>query len=224
VEVHARLLPVRTPARPDGIALVLHGGGSREQGVRVSPTQLSVLRMVPVARRVARAGRGRLAVWRLLNSTRGWDAGWTPVDDVGWALDELAQRYGADVPVSLVGHSLGGRAALLSADRAPVRSVVAMAPWVYVDDGVEAPGRRALFVHGDEDRVADLPRARAVAARMARTASVGFVTVTGGKHSMLRRGRVFDALAADFVAETLDVRRATGTLRPVLDGAETLVV
>ena len=36
--------------------LVLHGGASRRAGMMVSPTQLSVLRMIPIARRIARAG------------------------------------------------------------------------------------------------------------------------------------------------------------------------
>ena len=60
-------------ARPRGVVLVLHGGAGRGSR-RVSPAQLSVLRMVPVAGRIARAGTGRLAVYRLLNSHRGWDS------------------------------------------------------------------------------------------------------------------------------------------------------
>ena len=69
----ARLLPTRVPDHPAGVVLVLHGGASRRDQTAVSPTQLSVLRMLPVAARIAHAGRGRLAVFRLLNSTRGWD-------------------------------------------------------------------------------------------------------------------------------------------------------
>jgi alpha-beta hydrolase superfamily lysophospholipase len=106
----ARLVPVRTPATPQGVVVVLHGGASRGESAMVSPAQLSVLRMVPVAHRIARAGRSRLAVHRLLNSHRGWDARTTPVMDVAWALERVAEQH-ADVPVALVGHSLGGRAA-----------------------------------------------------------------------------------------------------------------
>ena len=73
-----RLIDTRVPHRPEGVVLVLHGGANRPGNPMVSPTQLSVIRMVPVARRVARAGRGRLAVLRLLNSVRGWDAERTP--------------------------------------------------------------------------------------------------------------------------------------------------
>src|SRR5689334_24858422 len=114
MELSPKLIEVRVPREPEGVVLVLHGGASRRDRMRVSPTQLSVLRMVPIARRIARAGRGRLAVFRLLNSTRGWDTRHTPVDDARWALEQVRDRLG-DLPVGLVGHSLGGRAALLAA-------------------------------------------------------------------------------------------------------------
>ena len=204
MDVYSRLVPTRTPARPEAVALVLHGGASRGQAMRVSPTQLSVLRMVPIAGRLAQGGRGRLAVFRLLNSARGWDTHTTPVDDVRWALAQVQERYGADVPVGLVGHSLGGRAALLSAAAPQVRAVVALAAWLHPHEAVPAaPGRDVLFVHGDADRIASLSNARAAARRLSSSARVGFVTVREGKHAMLRRHRVFDGLAADWVRATL---------------------
>ena len=55
MELKPRLIEVRVPERPEGVVLVLHGGASRRRRMMVSPTQLSVLRMIPVARRVARA-------------------------------------------------------------------------------------------------------------------------------------------------------------------------
>ena len=72
---------------------------------------------------IARAAEGRLAVLRLLNSKRGWDTHHTPVDDAIWALDEARSRLGG-LPVALVGHSLGGRAALLAGSTPGVRAVV----------------------------------------------------------------------------------------------------
>lgn len=216
----ARLIETRLPRSPQGVALVLHGGASRRDSMMVSPTQLSVLRMIPIARRIARAGRGRLAVFRLLNSTRGWDTRHTPVDDVHWALGRLRERFGEDLPTCLVGHSLGGRTALLSADQPNVRSVVALAPWVYETDGdrLDLSGRRILVVHGDEDRVASIRRAEAVASALRRTTDVGFVRVAGGKHSMLRHHHVFDRLAADFAAATLLRDRPRGPVAQVLGG------
>ena len=215
----ARLLETSVPRDPVGLVLVLHGGGSRGDGVPVSPAQLSVVRMVPVARRVARAGRGRLAVVRLLNSVRGWDADHTPVDDVRWALDRLAGRFGTALPTCLVGHSLGGRAALLAATRPEVRSVVALAPWVYESDGRhDLDGRRVLVVHGTDDRIADPARSRLVARGLARTAQVGFVSVAGGTHSMLRHHGQFDRYAAQFAAATLLGEEPAGPVGEVLAG------
>jgi pimeloyl-ACP methyl ester carboxylesterase len=202
VELTPRLVAVREPASPDGVVLVLHGGASRGGQVRVSPTQLSVVRMIPTAVAVARAGRGRLAVYRLLNSYRGWDVTHTPVEDADRAMAVLADRF-PGVPVGLVGHSLGGRAALLAGDAPAVRSVVALNPWVYPTDSVDLTGRRVLIVHGTEDRIASIEKARAVARSLARSADVDFVEIQGGKHAMLSHGREFDRRAADYTATSL---------------------
>lgn len=220
-----RLITTRLPRTPDAVALVLHGGGAREHGVAVSPAQLSVLRMVPVAGRLARAGHRRLAVFRLLNSTRGWDTHHTPAQDARWALDEIAERLGARLPTALVGHSLGGRAALLAGDAPGVETVVALNPWVLPDDAVDLTGRRVLVVHGTEDRVADPARARTVAETLARTAtSVGLVDVEGGKHAMLHRGREFESLATDFVTATLLGRDVGAPMAGLLEGEQRVSV
>ncbi|GAA4701929.1 alpha/beta hydrolase [Nocardioides conyzicola] len=195
----ARLVTTYAPARPDAVVLVLHGGASRPGSPAVSPAQLSVLRMVPVARRIARAGRGRVAVLRLLNTHRGWDASHTPVDDVAWALAQVRERYG-DVPVGLVGHSLGGRAALLAGALPGVRTVVALNPWVYPTDRADLTGRDVLVVHGTDDRVASPERARVVASAIP---SATFLPVEGGKHAMLRHGSRFERAATDFVLSSL---------------------
>ena len=196
-----KLIEVSVPARPEGAVLVLHGGASRGERMMVSPTQLSVLRMVPIARRIARAGGDRLAVYRLLNSRRGWDAHHTPVRDAQWALDRIADRLGA-LPVCLVGHSLGGRAALLAAARA--RGVVALAPWVYPTDvAPDLNGQRILFVHGADDRIASPGRSATLARALGERVQTAYVRVAGGKHGMLRRHALFDGLAADFALATL---------------------
>lgn len=196
-----RIVDVQSPRTPRGLVVVLHGGASRPDSPAVSPTQLSVLRMIPIAGRIAR-GRRDLAVVRLLNSHRGWDTRRTPVADVDWALDELRRRHGY-LPACLVGHSLGGRAALLAGGRAGVRGVVALNPWVYPDDDVDLSDRKVLIVHGTDDRVALPERARAVARRLARRTDVEFVDVPGGKHAMLRHGATFERAAARFVVAVL---------------------
>ena len=215
----SRLVPVRTPRDPEGVVVVLHGGASRGERTMVSPTQLSVLRMVPVAWRIARAGRSRLAVHRLLNSHRGWDSQTTPVMDLAWALDRVAEQHG-DVPVALVGHSLGGRAALLGGDAPQVRSVVALNPWVLPSDRVDLAGRQVLVVHGTDDRIALPSRSAELARRLGRDASVGYVSVPGARHAMLRHGRTFETYAADFATATLlGTEPRTPAVRAVLEGA-----
>jgi dienelactone hydrolase len=194
-----------------GAVLVLHGGAQRRANMMVSPTQLSVLRMIPVARRIAHTGRGRLAVFRLLNSRRGWDTRQTPVHDAQWALAQIAERLSGRLPVCLVGHSLGGRAALLTAGHPAVQSAVALAPWVYPTDvpaGLD--GRRLLIVHGTQDRIASPGRSAALARALSAHARTAYISVTGGRHAMLRHHSLFDGLAADFARSTLVESLDTG--------------
>lgn len=192
MELAPRLIEVNVPEGAEAAVLILHGGASRRRDMMVSPTQLSVLRMIPIARGLARAGGGRLAVYRLLNSRRGWDTTHTPAHDAQWALEQIGAER-----VCVVGHSLGGRAALLLAPE--VHSVVALNPWVYPDDGRAGAGGRTLIVHGTRDRIASPQRALAVARRM----GAEFVTVEGGKHAMLARRGTFSRLTREWVLDTL---------------------
>ena len=214
-----RLIDVAIPDRPEGVVLVLHGGARRGERMMVSPTQLSVLRMVPIARRIARAGSGRLAVYRLLNSSRGWDTTHTPVQDARWALSRIAERHGAPLATCLVGHSLGGRAALLTATRPEVRGAVALAPWVYPTDvPAGLGGQRILIVHGSRDRIASPERSAALARRLSERTDVAYVTVERGTHAMLARHAVFSGLAAEFVTSTLLGASGNGALARIESG------
>jgi alpha-beta hydrolase superfamily lysophospholipase len=100
--------------RPEAVVLVLHGG--RETSLApVRARQLAVLRMLPFATRIFRSGSGRVAVARLRNVTRGWNATGgqepAPVRDAEWALGRLTERF-PGLPIGLVGHSMGGRTAM----------------------------------------------------------------------------------------------------------------
>lgn len=221
MNVRAELIDTHVPADPSGVVLVLHGGASRRGDMRVSPTQLSVLRMIPVAERIKHGAQDRLAVFRLLNSARGWDTTHTPVRDVEWALGQVRERFNTKLPTCLVGHSLGGRAALLAADQPEVRSAVALAPWVYPSDGqIDLSGRQILIVHGTGDRIARPRNSEAVARGLARTADVGYVRIRGGKHAMLKHGWVFDGLAAKFAIGTLLDEPQDGPVARVLAGEQ----
>ncbi len=212
------------PASPKAVVLVLHGGASHRGVTRVSPTQLSVLRMIPIARGLALHWRRDLAVYRLLNSVRGWDTQHTPVRDATWALDDIEQRLGRRLPTALVGHSLGGRAALLAADHPSVRSVVALAPWVHPHEQARAVDRDVLVVHGSADRVASPANAARLVAALRPRNRAAFVLIRGAKHAMLRSRRTFFRLTRDFIGATLLGRDAGGPVGDVLAGVTTLEV
>lgn len=141
-------------------------------------------------------------MFRLLNSHRGWDAHHTPVDDVSWALARLAEQL-PGLPVGLVGHSLGGRAALLSAYRPEVRSTVALNPYLLPQDRPRLDHGCTLLVQGDEDRISSPTRTTELARRAPESARLAHVSVAGARHAMLRHGRVFERLAAEFTVGAL---------------------
>lgn len=221
----------RGPVR--GVALVLHGGRSAS----VAPTrsrQLSVLRMIPFATALKRAGRkDGLAVARLRFAVRGWNGELrSPVADARWALGQLAERF-PGAPVVVVGHSMGGRTALYVAGYPTVTAVVALAPWVEPGDPVEQlAGRHVLVMHGTRDRMTSARGSNAFAARArAAGADVSYVSVEGERHAMLRRAPVWHRLAAGYAVGVLFGRKASNSdartrtvLTEALAGAGSLVV
>ena len=158
-------------------------------------------------------------MFRLLSSVRGWDTHHTPVRDAWWALDQAAERLGKRLPTCLIGHSLGGRAALLAANRPEVRSAVALAPWVDPnDDPPGLSGRQLLIIHGSDDRIASPERSAALARRLSRQTRVGYITVDGGGHAMLGHHELFDGLATEFASATLLDTPSSGPIARVLAG------
>lgn len=190
---------------PRAIALVLHGGQSKSTGP-VRASQLAVLRMQPFVAALRRAGTGSgLAVARLRYAVRGWNgAAQSPVPDVRWALDRLAARF-PGLPVALVGHSMGGRAAVYAGGHDAVTAVLGLAPWIEPGDPwTQLAGRRVLFAHGDLDRMTSAPESAAFARRLADVAqSVSYISIHRERHAMLRRARVWHQLSAAWVLAVL---------------------
>jgi predicted esterase len=196
---------VRQPGATNvrAVALVLHGG--RETSVApVSPRQLAVLRMVPIARHLASAGKtDGLGVWRLRFRYRGWNSDARPVADVRWAVRQLREQHG-DLPIVLVGHSMGGRAALWAADEPGVVGVVGLAPWVTPNEPYkQVVGRQLLVVHGTRDRTTSAKNSKALvdAVRAESDAGATFIHLRGSGHGMLRRVAIWNDLTADFVLQ-----------------------
>lgn len=196
-------LDVRTPAAggtPDAVVLVLHGGRERSHDP-VAPHQLAVRRMLPFASEIERRVPNA-AVARLRYRKRGWNGdGVDALADVAHALDDLGDRFG-DAPVVLLGHSLGGRAAVHAAGAAGVHGVVALAPWLPDGDPVDQLAGRALaMLHGTRDMTTSAAASARFAARAAAvTADLACVRVPRSGHGMVLRAGLWHRLATDYVA------------------------
>jgi len=197
--------------------LLLHGGAA-DSFRAVSAFDPSVLRMIPFGRHVARGGGGRIALAKLRYSVRGWNGErQSPLADARWALDRVAEHFGA-IPIGLVGHSMGGRVALRVSDYGGVledtdgaahswgvRSVTALAPWL--PDGEPIPSfddRPLLLAHGTADRVTDPAKTTELADRLAAAgADVELVKYPGAHHSMLFPAKPWHEMVTRFMVRTL---------------------
>jgi len=181
-----------------------------------------VLRMIPLGRAVRRvAGPGAVAVLRPRLTLRGWNgAEASPVADVTGLLDALPGRFG-HVPVVLVGHSLGARAALRAAAHPSVIAVAGLAPWLPPDEPVaQLAGRRLLLVHGTADRITSPAMTWQYACAASQITTVGAVAVDGGDHAMLRRARLWHGLAGEFAGMVLGAQARDRALREVVAAAQ----
>lgn len=190
-----------------GIVVVAHGG----QEVSTKPTtavQPAVLRMVPIARAIGNAlSDAEIRVLRPRFTVRGWneDAA-SPVGDLVAVLDGIRARYGSTVPVTLVGHSMGARAALRAAGHPSVRAVAALAPWVPPGEPVaQLSGRRVLLAHGDRDKITRPRDTWAFAERARAVTQVTAIEVSADGHAMLRRAALWHALAAEFARASFGI-------------------
>ncbi|MFD9569063.1 alpha/beta fold hydrolase [Streptomyces sp. NPDC059982] len=201
------LVPVRSGPAPRGAraaVLVLHGG--RADDLR-PPDRLSLpaLRMRPFEAAIARATGDGVLVARVRYRHRGWNGRHAhPVADVRHALEELRALAGP-LPVVLVGHSLGGRAALRAAADPGVTAVVALAPWCPpAEPTAHLDGRTVVALHDESDRVTSaadtwsyLTRAQGAGAR------VRGISMPAGGHAMLRDARRWHRLTAQVTAALL---------------------
>ncbi|WP_405714368.1 MULTISPECIES: alpha/beta hydrolase [unclassified Streptomyces] len=222
---------------PSAAVLLLHGGA--ETGLAApppGPLNVPALRMRPFARSIAGAagGPGGVLVSTVRYTHRGWNGPHEdPLHDTVRALDALGREAG-EIPVVLVGHSMGARAALRAAGHPLVRGVVGLAPWCPADDPVDQlAGRDVVLLHGTRDRITS-PRASQRLTARARPAGARccLVAIRGSDHAMIRRAGQWHALTARIVAGLLgpgplpgpvatalalppDAPAADGTLRAV---------
>ncbi|MYY12342.1 alpha/beta fold hydrolase [Streptomyces sp. SID4919] len=188
----------RAPTEPRAAVLLLHGG--REDALEPPPLMnLPALRMRPFASDLVRAtSHERVLIGRVRYRHRGWNGPREDaVHDARRALRALLDAAGP-VPVVLVGHSMGARAALrVAGDDPQVRGVVALAPWCPPGEAVgQLRDRMVAALHDPADRVTQaaqtwehLTRASAAGAR-----TLG-IRMPGGGHAMLRDARTWQRIA-----------------------------
>jgi dienelactone hydrolase len=182
-----------------GIVLVAHGGQERSTAP-VSASQLAVLRMIPIAAAIKNAvGGDAIDVCRPLFKVRGWNgAQASPVADLTAVLDEIALRS-PGVPVVLVGHSMGARAAVRAAGHPAVVAVAGLAPWLPPGEPAgQLAGRRLLLAHGSADRITRPADTWAYADRARDVSDVSVIEIRGGDHPMIRRALLWHGIAAQF--------------------------
>jgi predicted esterase len=194
-----------------GIVVVAHGGqvSSTETTTAVQP---AVLRMIPIAAAIRHALRGSgTVVVRPRFGLRGWNGDQAaPVDDLNQALDGVAATYGP-VPVVLIGHSMGARAAMRAAGHPSVYAAAGLAPWLPPGEPVgQLAGRRVLVAHGTADAVTNPQETWAYVERARAVTQVAAIEVRDGDHPMLRRARLWHAIAAEFARAALELPAGSG--------------
>ncbi|WP_091247664.1 alpha/beta hydrolase [Klenkia soli] len=184
-----------------GVALFCHGGTAASEAPP-KDRALSLVRMRAFERFVRDDLGGRGVATALVRyRVAGWNGEAADAyQDVQWSIEQLRADLGKDVPVVLVGHSMGGRAALKAGGDPQVTAVCALAPWTPPGEPVmQLRGQTVAILHGSGDRwvPAKLSADFAVRARRA-GARVARFTTPGG-HSMLRRAGRWHEFARDIV-------------------------
>jgi len=190
---------------PVAVVLVMHGGKDRSREP-VTRRSLSWQRAALLGRTLGRRLYDeRVAVRLLRYRSVGWNGdGADRIADGRWALDQVAAEAG-DVPVALVGHSMGARTACHVADHPLVRGVVALAPWLPPGEPVEAlAGKQLHAAHGQRDRITRAQDTRDYVERAAAVASDTSYTDMGDRgHYLLSGIHAWNAVALDGVRRLL---------------------
>ncbi len=212
------------------VVLVLHGGKA-DSWEPSEATHLSSRRIDPFVTAIHRQGRREgVAVWKVRYRFRGWNgAHRSPVEDARWALDEVRRRHG-DVPVVLLGHSMGGRTGVHVLGDRSVIGLVAFGPWLPDEPFEQAAGKRVFIAHGTIDKWTRPDQSLHWAGRARRVAaSVTYLRVRRTGHFMLWNAPLWSDLATGFTLTWLGVtpsvgRRAANILRSAAAGAPDLTV
>lgn len=188
---------------PEAIALFVHGG-DEDGDIRVWRLDPGYLRMLPFARDVERRSHGRIGAAVLRLAVRGWNEPELPaVRDTEWALDRLNRRY-PNLPIALVGHSMGGRVMLNLFNDDHVDAAVGLAPWITEEyQPAEYTSKPLTILHGRTDLTTS-PKDSAAFVDGANAAGghASFVSMPGG-HSMVRDALDWQRKTSQFLIDSL---------------------
>ncbi|RBY92341.1 alpha/beta hydrolase [Blastococcus sp. TBT05-19] len=203
---------------PRAVALFCHGGTVAS----VEPPKeraLSLVRMRAIEQFVSgTGGHAGLTTHLLRYRVAGWNgAAADAYADVRWAIDVIRAEH-PDLPVVLVGHSMGGRAVLRAGGHDGVSAVCALAPWTPPGEPVEhLRDRSVTIVHGRGDRWVPARLSEEFAARAVDAgAHVARFTVAGG-HSMLRHAHRWHTFVSDVVLAGAGLAPVPGDVARALD-------
>ncbi len=217
MEHQPRLVPWHHNHDVRAATLILPGGVLNSRGRYWSVVDLGLRGL---ARRLARQGTpSGLAVYLLRYRYLGWngDHADTAVD-AEWALELIGRRHG-DIPVALVGNSLGGAAAFRVAGHPRVASVVGVAPWLPGNERIDVlTGRKVMIIHGDRDlHAAPAPLSLAFAERARHVVpDLARFEVVGGRHNLVRRSRDWWAATTNFALGTVGTARLAPAIRAAM--------
>ncbi len=154
-----------------------------------------------------RAHQQGVSVWLTKFGAAGWNAssptGPTPIPDARWTLEQLRADLG-EIPVVLLGHSMGARTAVAVADDSLVTGVVALAPWLPPDEPVSTlAGKHLVAAQGRRDRITSYAHTEAFLERANRVAaSTRMIDMGGLGHYLIKGAQLWNDVA---VSHCLDV-------------------
>jgi pimeloyl-ACP methyl ester carboxylesterase len=194
--MHDRLTPDRLtmsplPEDPHGLVVLLHGGAAHGSAP-VDERSLAYRRTRWMFRAITEElVAGGIGVGLLRFSVKGWNSRPghqpSPVGDARAALGDLHATH-PDLPIVLLGHSMGARTAAWVVDEPGVVGVVGLAPWFPKDDHVDAfAGKHLVAAQGRRDRITSPRHSRIFVERAAEVAEEArFIDMGGLGHYLLR--------------------------------------
>lgn len=209
-----RLDLLAEPAGATSAIVLAHGGRQSSQAVP-SDWGHPILRIWPFAE-VARTEAPQAMVGLVRYRHRGWNDR-AAANDLRLVLDTVGEAGATQIV--LVGHSMGGRAVLATADHPLVTGVLALAPWLPSGEPIaDLSGRLVVMAHGDRDRITSARMTAEYASRARQLGmALGLFSVAGESHALLRRDGDWNELVRRFVASTLGGERDPELVSAVTD-------